>query len=358
MPKSRLAQAKSWFGGSLVIPSGYRQPLSLREREIAIKYIKDSFEHGLAAALNLIRVSAPLLVLGDTGVNDHLNGIEKPASFSLKALNQRAEIVQSLAKWKRMALGDYGFEQGSGLYTDMNAIRPDEQLDNLHSIYVDQWDWERVIAEQERTVAFLRRTVRAIYRVIQRIERKVCRRYPKLLAPYLPSSIHFVHSEELCQRYPKLSPRERENVVCQQYGAVFVIGIGARLPDGHPHDGRAADYDDWWTESELGRPGLNGDLLVWYPILGRALELSSMGIRVNRQSLLKQLELKHELSKAKFPYHQRLLRGKLPLSIGGGIGQSRLCMLYLRQAHVGEVQVGIWPEEVRKAGAKRGIQLL
>jgi len=358
MPRARPAQAKQLFDGTLVVPPGYRSPLSLREREIAIKFIKDDFEHALARALNLTRVSAPLTVLANTGVNDHLNGVEKPASFTIRVMHEKAELVQSLAKWKRAALCDYGFEPGSGLYTDMNAIRPDEVLDNLHSLYVDQWDWERVIVRQERTVRFLKRIVRAIYRVIRKTERKVCARYPALPRPYLPPTIHFVHTEELQERFPRLSPRERENAICREHGAVFVIGIGAELPEGRPHDGRAADYDDWWTQSELGRPGLNGDLFVWYPLLGRAFELSSMGIRVDQRSLLKQLELKGELGKSKLPYHRRLLRGELPLSIGGGIGQSRLCMLFLRLAHVGEVQVGIWPQKLRQTATKHGIELL
>ena len=358
MPRRSSAQSRQLFDGTLVVPTGYRSPLSLREREIAIKFIKDDFEHALARALNLTRVSAPLTVLANTGVNDHLNGVEKPASFTIRVMHEKAELVQSLAKWKRAALCDYGFEPGSGLYTDMNAIRPDEVLDNLHSLYVDQWDWERVIVRQERTVRFLKRIVRAIYRVIRKTERKVCARYPALPRPYLPPTIHFVHTEELQERFPRLSPRERENAICREHGAVFVIGIGAELPEGRPHDGRAADYDDWWTQSELGRPGLNGDLFVWYPLLGRAFELSSMGIRVDQRSLLKQLELKGELGKSKLPYHRRLLRGELPLSIGGGIGQSRLCMLFLRLAHVGEVQVGIWPQKLRQTATKHGIELL
>ncbi len=358
MPRKSSATPKSLFDGTLVAPAGYRSPLSLLEREIAIKFIKDDFEHALARALNLTRVSAPPAVLAGTGVNDHLNGVEKPASFTIRVMQEKAELVQSLAKWKRAALHDYGFKPGSGLYTDMNAIRPDEVLDNLHSLYVDQWDWERVIGQKDRTVRFLQTIVRAIYRVIRNTERKVCARYPELPGAYLPPAIHFVHTEELQERFPRLSPREREDAICREHGAVFIIGIGAELPDGRPHDGRAADYDDWWTESELGRPGLNGDLFVWYPVLGRALELSSMGIRVDKKSLLKQLELKGELGKSKLAYHQRLLKGELPLSIGGGIGQSRLCMLFLRLAHVGEVQVGIWPEKLRQVANQHGMKLL
>jgi len=349
---------KRLFDGTLTIPAGYKQPLSLRQREEAIKFIKDLFERNLARALNLTRVSAPLVVLGDTGVNDNLYGVEKPASFMVKAMQKQGEVVQSLAKWKRAALADYGFAPGEGLYTDMNAIRPDEVLDNLHSLYVDQWDWERVIHVEDRSVAFLKQIVGRIYRTIRQLEQKVCAHYPALAGPFLPPTIHFIHSEELRQRYPQLSPRGREDAICREKGAVFIIGIGAKLGDGQAHDGRAPDYDDWSTPSELGRPGLNGDIFVWYPPLGRGLELSSMGIRVDPPALRAQLAIKGEQKRAGLPFHQRLLKGKLPLCIGGGIGQSRLCMLFLRAVHVGEVQVGIWPDELRKSSAKHGLQLL
>jgi aspartate--ammonia ligase len=353
-----LMKNRRLFDGNLTIPAGYRQPLSLRQREEAIKFIKDRFERELARTLNLTRVSAPLVVLGNTGVNDHLNGVEQPASFMVKAMGQRGEVVQSLAKWKRAALADYGFAPGEGLYTDMNAIRPDEILDNLHSLYVDQWDWERVIRAEDRSVAFLKRIVGRIYRTIQQLEKKVCAHHPALARPFLPPTIHFIHSEELRRRYPLLSPREREDAICREKGAVFIIGIGAKLGDGQAHDGRAADYDDWSTASELGLPGLNGDIFVWYPPLDRGLELSSMGIRVDPAALRVQLALRGEQKNATLPFHRRLLRGQLPLSIGGGIGQSRLCLLFLRAAHVGEVQVGIWPDGLRKSGARHGLQLL
>jgi len=343
---------------NLVIPEGYRSVFDLRETERAIKYVKDFFQNGLAQALNLTRVTAPLIVLNGTGVNDHLSGIEQPVRFVVKSIGENAEIVQSLAKWKRLALGDYGFQHGEGLYTDMNALRPDEVLDNLHSIYVDQWDWERVIHAHERCIPFLQSIVRRIYEVIVATERAVCQRYEQVPGPYLPDEITFVHSEDLERMYPGLSPRERENAICRDRGAVFVIGIGAPLANGRPHDQRAADYDDWITETGGGRRGLNGDILVWYPVLNCAFELSSMGIRVDPQSLLQQLEMKNERFKEQFYFHQRLLRGELPLTIGGGLGQSRLCMFYLRKAHVGEVQAGVWPAEVIRACREKGVFLL
>jgi aspartate--ammonia ligase len=291
-------------------------------------------------------------------VNDHLSGVEQPVRFMVKNIGENAEIVQSLAKWKRMALGDYGFPHGEGLYTDMNALRPDETLDNLHSIYVDQWDWERVIHAEERCIPFLQSIVRSIYQVIVETERAVCQRYERVPGPYLPQEITFVHSEDLEKMYPGLSPRERENAICQDKGAVFVIGIGAPLANGRPHDQRAADYDDWITETGDGKRGLNGDILVWYPVLNCAFELSSMGIRVSPESLLKQLALKDERFKEGLHFHQRLLRGELPLTIGGGIGQSRLCMFYLRKAHVGEVQASVWPPELISACREKGVFLL
>ncbi len=341
----------------LVVPSGYRPCLPLRETEKAIKFVKDRFERQLARALNLTRVTAPLFVPANSGVNDTLTGTEEPISFDVPDLKMRAEVVQSLAKWKRLALADYGFRQGEGLYTDMNAIRPSERLDNLHSLYVDQWDWERVIGPEERHPRFLRHIVRRIYGTIREMERLVCQRYPQLGPPLLPPRISFVASEELVERFPGLSPREREDAICHELGAVFVSGIGAVLSDGAPHDLRAPDYDDWTTQV-AGQTGLNGDILVWYPLLGCAMELSSMGIRVDREALLRQLALCGEQRRRSLYYHQRLLRGELPLSIGGGIGQSRLCMFYLRKAHIGEVQASIWPEEVRIACKEHGIPLL
>lgn len=346
------------FNNGLILPAGYRSALDLRETEQAIRVIKDLFQQELAQTLNLTRVTAPVLVASGTGINDHLSGIEQPVRFRVNALNQDAEIVQSLAKWKRVALAMHGFGHGEGLYTDMNAIRPDETLDNLHSIYVDQWDWERIITAEERNLDFLRAIVQAIYRVIVESERAICQRYPSLPAPYLPDEIIFVHSEDLAQRYPRLAPRERENAICREYGAVFIIGIGAPLADGQPHDSRASDYDDWTTTTMHGRRGLNGDILVWYPTLDRAMELSSMGIRVDKRALLEQLELKGECAKLELYFHRMLMQDALPLTIGGGIGQSRLCMLYLRKAHVGEVQASLWPREMVEACKAHGIHLL
>jgi len=325
----------------------YEPLLDLRQTERAIRIIKEFFQINLAETLNLSRVSAPLFVMAGTGINDDLNGIEKPISFSVKAIaNHRAEIVQSLAKWKRMALAEYGFHPGEGLYTDMNAIRPDETLDDLHSVYVDQWDWERVMKEDERNLEFLRWAVERIYDVVFRTERHVSEKYPQLEA-FLPEKIQFVHSEDLERRWPALTPRERENRICREAGAVFVIGIGAPLSDGKPHDGRAPDYDDWSSATANGK-GLNGDILVWNPVLDRAFELSSMGIRVNPEALKRQLEIAGFQERAGLLFHKRLLSGELPQTIGGGIGQSRLCMLFLQKRHIGEVQSSVWPLEMRE----------
>ena len=346
----------TWFKGTL--PEEYDSPLDLRETERAIKFVKDRFQSLLAEALNLSRVSAPIAVLSRTGINDHLDGTQKPVCLTVKELGETAEIVQSLAKWKRAALGDYGFGHGEGLYTDMNAIRPDEAVGNFHSIYVDQWDWEVVISEEERTVDCLQTVVRKIYGAIRALEAQVCAGWEMLGGPFLPEDITFIHSQDLEDKYPDLHPRERENRICEEAGAVFVIGIGAELASGQPHDARAADYDDWATVSETGKPGLNGDILVWYPVLNRALELSSMGIRVDATSLRKQLELHDELRRLEQPFHKGIINGELPLTVGGGIGQSRLCMLMLRKVHVGEVQAGVWSDEMRAECAARGIRLL
>jgi aspartate--ammonia ligase len=337
--------------------SPYVPLLDLRQTERAIRIVKEFFQINLAESLNLSRVSAPLFVLGGTGINDDLNGIEKPISFDVKAIpNGRAEIVQSLAKWKRMALADYGFKPGEGLYTDMNAIRPDEILDDIHSVYVDQWDWERVMQAEERNLSFLRGVVERIYDVICRTEQHVAAKYPQI-KPFLPPRIQFVHSEELERRWPELTPRERENRVCKETGAVFIIGIGAPLANGQPHDGRAPDYDDWSTATESGK-GLNGDIFVWNPALHRGFELSSMGIRVNPESLKFQLEKTGFPERAKLLFHKRLLDGELPQTIGGGIGQSRLCMLFLQKIHIGEVQCSVWPREMRDQLKKANITLL
>ena len=355
---TQCAGDQIYTGGSLCLPDGYVPSLSLRRTEEAIKFIKDTFQSGLAAALNLARISAPLCVPAASGLNDHLNGTERPVRFGIASAGVDAEVVQSLAKWKRAALADYGFSRGEGIYTDMNAIRPDEVLDNLHSVYVDQWDWERVIDAGERTVPFLEGIVRDIYAVLLRTQRLVCERYPEVPGIVLPPAPAFVHSEDLEADDPELAPQARVDRVCREAGAVFVIGIGAPLRDGRPQDGRAADYDDWSTPADAGHRGLNGDLFIWNAMLGCSFELSSMGIRVDPDALLYQLEARGELSKRTLPYHRRLLRGELPLTIGGGIGQSRLCMLLLHKAHIGEVQSGIWPESMRSACAAGGIPLL
>jgi len=342
----------------LYFPDAYRPLLCPKETEKAIRLIKTFFQTNLAFELNLIRVTAPLFVQSGTGINDDLNGIEKPISFCVPAMaGTRAEIVQSLAKWKRMALAELQFQPGEGLYTDMNAIRPDEILDNTHSLYVDQWDWERVITREERTTAFLKSIVRRIYDVIRRTEKYVSHSYPEI-RPTLADDITFIHSEELEALYPDLTPKEREDKFCRAHGAVFIIGIGAKLRNGTPHDGRAPDYDDWSTPTTNGCRGLNGDILVYNPLFDRALELSSMGIRVDAESLVAQLKSACCEERRELLFHRRLLAGQLPLSIGGGIGQSRLCMFYLRKAHIGEIQASLWPEDMLKSCRERSIFLL
>lgn len=356
--KMEMETVLTYISGRLCLPEGYAPALSLRETEQAIKFIKDTFQSGLAAALNLARVSAPLCVTAASGLNDHLNGVESPVRFGIRSIGEDVEIVQSLAKWKRAALADYHFEQGEGLYTDMNAIRPDETLDNLHSVYVDQWDWERVIDANERTVLFLEEIVRDIYGVLLRTDRLVHERYPSVPSLDLPDEVRFVSTEDLEADDPDHTPQERVNRLCRDLGAVFVVGIGAPLRNGLPHDGRAADYDDWSTPTDETHRGLNGDLFIWNPVLGCAFELSSMGIRVDPSALLCQLEARGELASRDFPYHRRLLAGDLPLTIGGGIGQSRLCMLLLHTAHIGEVQSGVWSGAMRSACSAAGIPLL
>ncbi len=342
----------------LYLPPDYRSLLDPQETEKAILLIKNFFQTNLAFELNLTRVTAPIVVKSKTGINDDLNGIEKPIRFTVKAMEDtQAEIVQSLAKWKRMALADLGLRHGEGIYTDMNAIRPDEKLDNLHSIYVDQWDWERVISPEERSLEFLRHIVELIYDVIRRTEKYVCHHYGTI-QPVLPERITFIHSEDLEEQYPHLKPSEREKAVCKEHGAVFVIGIGADLKNGEPHDGRAPDYDDWWTPTGNGHRGLNGDILVHNPVVDDAFELSSMGIRVDVATLEQQLELKGVTERKELLFHRRLLNGELPLSVGGGIGQSRLCMLYLRKAHIGEIQSSIWSDAVKKKCQENNIVLL
>ena len=342
----------------LTCPEGYTPLLEVRQTETAIRQIKEFFQTNLAFELNLMRATAPLFVLSGTGINDDLNGVERPVSFPIKGIGEsRAEIVQSLAKWKRLQLAAFGLQPGEGLYTDMNAIRPDEELDNLHSLYVDQWDWERVMRVEERNLEYLQKVVRKIYDVIRRTERYISHLYPAI-SPILPDTITFIHSEDLERRYPDLTPKEREKRICQEHGAVFLIGIGADLPGGLPHDGRAPDYDDWSTPALDGYHGLNGDILLYYPLLDCAYELSSMGIRVDPATLLRQLELRGEQRRKDLYFHRRLLNGELPLSIGGGIGQSRLCMFYLRKAHIGEIQSSLWPEVMVKQCRAHNIVLL
>ena len=326
---------------------GYRSLLSVTDTQKAIKLVKDTFEKELSLALNLTRVSAPLFVTASSGLNDHLTGVESPISFVTKD-DETLEIVQSLAKWKRFALAKYEYDSLQGLYTDMNAIRPSEDLDNLHSLYVDQWDWEMVITDNERNLDFLKTTVNKIYSAFCKTLEIVVKEYP-VLKQEMPKEVTFLTSEELLQMYPTLSPKERENAICKKCGAVFLMQIGYPLSNGVSHDARAADYDDW---------RLNGDLLLWYDPLNIAFELSSMGIRVNSESLKAQCAFKGETDNLKLPYHKAILENKLPLSIGGGIGQSRICMFLLKKAHIGEVQASYWSNEERTICLKQNITLL
>lgn len=333
---------------TMIFPDGYSPSLDLRQTQRAIKIIKDNFERYLAVALNLRRVSAPMFVRKGSGLNDDLNGVERPVEFDLLYDGECVQVVHSLAKWKRWALGRYGFCAGEGLYTDMNAIRRDETLDNLHSVYVDQWDWEKVITENDRNREYLEDTVKKIYGAIKQTAISACYEYPKIHFS-LADRIEFVTAQELASLWPSLTPKERENRICRDKGSVFVIGIGDKLSDGKPHDGRAPDYDDWQ---------LNGDILVWNDVLESAFELSSMGIRVNAASLMDQLQKAGCPERASLPFHSELLAGRLPLTIGGGIGQSRLCMLMLRRAHIGEVQSSVWPEDMTRQCLEHGITLL
>ncbi len=339
------------------IPENYKPSLDAYDTQRAIAFIKRTFQDNFAAALNLKRVSAPLFVTESSGLNDNLNGYERPVSFDIPAIGTEAQVVHSLAKWKRLKLAELGVPPGRGIYTDMNALRPEEELDNLHSIYVDQWDWERVITPADRNPEFLRKIVRRIYEAIKVTENKLYVEFPQFV-PQLPETIFFIHSQELLDRYPGLDPKAREDAITREYKAVFVIGIGAALSDGRPHDGRAADYDDWSTPGENGLPGLNGDLLLWNPVLERAFEVSSMGIRVDAAALRRQLALRGQEQKAELLFHRKLLAGELPETIGGGIGQSRLCMYLLRKAHIGEIQSSLWPDDMREACSKAGIPLV
>ena len=326
----------------------YQSVLGLIETEVAIKFIKDTFERELAKALKLTRVSAPLFVQPESGLNDNLNGYERAVRFDVLSMGKEVEIVQSLAKWKRNALAKYGFEVGTGLYTDMNAIRRDEDLDRLHSVYVDQWDWEKIISKDQRKISYLKKVVKSIYKVFLKVSKAVNAKYPQLTHD-LPKDITFISTKELEQKYPDLPRKEREHAAAKEYGAIFLYKIGWPLKDGKPHDGRAADYDDW---------KLNGDLILWYDVLGISVELSSMGIRVDKESLVKQLKKRNDMEKLSSPYCQDVLNDRLPLTIGGGIGQSRICMYFLKKAHIGEVQSSVWPEECIKENQSKGINLL
>jgi len=333
-----------------ILPEVYHPIFSGMEAQKAIKLIKDTFERKLAEQLNLIRVSAPLMVPSDTGVNDMLNGYERPVEFEVKETHRNLQIVQSLAKWKRIALKRYGFEIGAGLYTDMNAIRRDEETDNIHSIYVDQWDWEKIIRKEDRTMEYLKKTVEDIYEAFKLTEEVLMNAYPeKKLERTLPDKMSFITSQELENLYPEKSPKEREHLIAKEKGVVFVSQIGKKLKSGVSHDGRSPDYDDW---------ELNGDILFWYEPLKISLELSSMGIRVDKKSLEKQLKEANAEDRKELMYHKMLLNDELPLTIGGGLGQSRICMYFMKTAHIGEVQSSVWPEEMVQEFRRKGIEFL
>lgn len=334
---------------ALMIPENYDPHLTVRETQEAIKYIRDTFQKEFGKEMNLERISAPLFVEKSSGLNDNLNGVERPVQFDIAGIpGETVEVVHSLAKWKRMALHEYGFQPGEGLYTNMNAIRRDEELDNLHSCYVDQWDWEKVITKEDRTIETLKETVRTIFKIIKHMQHEVWYKYPNAVN-HLPKEITFITSQELEDRYPGKTPKERENLITKECGCVFLMQIGDKLASGEPHDGRAPDYDDWQ---------LNGDILFWFENLNCALEISSMGIRVDEKSLEEQLKKAGCEDRRSLPYHRMLLEGQLPYTIGGGIGQSRICMFFLRKAHIGEVQSSLWPDEMMQACEKSGIQLL
>ena len=335
----------------------YKSKLNLIETEIGIKLVKDTFEHKLAGTLRLQRVSAPRFLAVGNGLQDDLAGTQVPVGFKAKCADTTVEMVHSLAKWKRYTLNKYGFKLGTGLYTDMDAVRKDEEVDDIHSIYVDQWDWELGITKKQRTVLFLRQIVEKIYGAVLETEKTVHRAFPRL-RPTLPKKIVFVHSEELEETYPDLSPRERENRAAEKYGAVFIIGIGHPLKSGRPHDVRAADYDDWSTVTPDKRHGLNGDIIFWDKVRRSALEISSMGIRVDAAALVRQLARMGLNDRKKLEFHRGVLNGTLPLSVGGGIGQSRLCMYLLQKCHVGEVQVSVWPRKMVREWRRKGIFLL
>ena len=338
-----------------LFPKDYEPLLDQKQTEKAIKLVKDTFERELSGELRLSRITSPLFVPNDSGINDDLNGVERPVGFEVGNLgNRKMEVVQSLAKWKRMALADHGFFANTGIYTDMNAIRPDDKIDPIHSIYVDQWDWERVMDGSQRNLEFLKTVVRGIYKALKRTEFLVSENYG-CLDPFLPEDIMFLESETLLSMYPDFTPKQREAAAAKQYGAVFIIGIGHDLSNGEPHDLRAPDYDDWSTPNSDGCFGLNGDIIVWDPVLNDSLELSSMGIRVDKDALLRQLKIRSQEARTSLYWHKRLLAGEFPQTIGGGIGQSRICMLILKKAHIGEVQASVWPDwmyaQARKAGS-------
>ncbi len=342
----------------LTIPKNYKPVLDPVQTEKAIKLVKDCFQTNLSAELKLRRVTAPLFVLRGTGINDDLNGTERAVNFPIKDMkDQTAEVVHSLAKWKRITLGKLDITPNYGIYTDMNAIRADEELTNIHSLYVDQWDWEVTIDKEQRNLTFLKNIVDRLFDVLKRTEFQVYEEYPQL-TPQLPEKITHIHTEELLKMYPDKTPFERENEAAKKFGAVFIIGIGAQLSNGEPHDGRAPDYDDWSTETINGCKGLNGDILIWNPILERAFEISSMGIRVDKTALIKQLKEKGADDRQSLLFHKMLLSDKLPQSCGGGIGQSRLCMYFLRKAHIGEVQASIWPDEMIEECSKNNIFIM
>ena len=333
----------------LILPEGYDPRLSVRETQSAIKYIRDTFQKEFGKEMNLERISAPLFVEIRSGLNDNLNGVERPVQFDIAGIKDEAvEVVQSLAKWKRYALQKYGFQPGEGLYTDMSAIRQDEETDNIHSIYVDQWDWEKIITKEERNLETLKETVRTVYKVLRKTEKYMSIHYD-YIEEILPHDIFFVTTSELAEMFPDYSPKEREYYIAKAKGAVCIMQIGETLENGKPHDGRAPDYDDW---------SLNADIVVYYPVLDIALELSSMGIRVDKKALLDQLQKAGCPERAELPYHKAVIGGELPLTIGGGIGQSRICMFFLRKAHIGEVQCSLWSDEVMEIAKENGLQLL
>ena len=343
----------------IYIPNGYKSKLDVWQTERAIKFIKDTFQQHLSAELKLRRVTAPLVVVSGMGLNDNLSGVEAPVSFKVDDLGEHStvEIVQSLAKWKRYTLWRHKIEPGKGIYTDMNALRPCEELDNIHSVYVDQWDWEKVMLTSQRSVEYLRETVRAIYKALKHTEYLLCEQYP-VFEPFLVPDIKFLHAEELRRMYPDLSPKEREYKAVKKYGAVFLRGIGGALSDGTKHDTRSSDYDDWSTPTNDGFEGLNGDILIYNPVLDSAFEISSMGIRVDKEALERQLEISGTQERKKLMFHKLLLNGSLPQTIGGGIGQSRLCMLLMGKCHIGEVQSGIWDDNTRAVCEDAGVYLL